>query len=285
MSNSTERRTIAQLLTHATQQLDTTSARLDAEVLLAHALDKPRSHLHAWPDKVPAPDQQTRFAALLKRRISGEPVAYLTGQREFWSLALTVSRDTLIPRPETETLVAQALSVIARDSRIDIADLGTGSGAIALAIARERPRARILATDRSESALSIARANGQQLGIGNVEFVAGDWCDALGERQFDLLLSNPPYIAAQDRHLAEGDVRFEPRSALASGSDGMSALSTIASCARQHLRAGGWLMLEHGYDQQAAVMRLLKSLGYRDIADYPDDAGLSRVICGIWHQP
>ncbi len=213
-------------------------------MLLAHALDKPRSHLHAWPDKVPAPDQQTRFAALLKRRISGEPVAYLTGQREFWSLALTVSRDTLIPRPETETLVAQALSVIARDSRIDIADLGTGSGAIALAIARERPRARILATDRSESALAIARANAQQLGIGNVEFVAGDWCDALGERQFDLLVSNPPYIAAQDRHLAEGDVRFEPRSALASGSDGMSALSTIASCARQHLR--DWRLADAG---------------------------------------
>ena len=285
MSNSTETRTIAQLLTHATQQLDTTSARLDAEVLLAHALDKSRSHLHAWPDRVPAPDQQTRFAALLKRRISGEPVAYLTGQREFWSLALMVTRDTLIPRPETETLVAQALSVFARDSRIDIADLGTGSGAIALAIASERPRARILATDHSESALAIARANARQLGIGNVEFVTGDWCDALGERQFDLLLSNPPYIAAQDRHLAEGDVRFEPRIALAAGSDGMSALSTIASCARQHLRTGGWLMLEHGYDQQTAVMRLLQSLGYRDVADYPDDAGLSRVVCGTWHQP
>jgi release factor glutamine methyltransferase len=280
MTRSSEQRTIAQLLAHATRQLDTASARLDAEILLAHALDKPRSHLHAWPDKVPAPPRQARFDALLARRAFGEPVAYLTGQREFWSLALTVSRDTLIPRPETETLVAHALSVIADDRCMEIADLGTGSGAIALAIAHERPYTRILATDCSKAALAIARANAQRLGIANVAFMAGDWCDALDDRQYDLLVSNPPYIPEQDRHLAEGDVRFEPRSALASGSDGMSALTAIARCARRHLRTGGWLMLEHGYDQQAAVVQLLQSLGYRDIADYPDDAGLSRVVCG-----
>ncbi len=280
MTSNTETLTVAQLLAHAAQRLDTTSARLDAEVLLAHALDRPRSHLYAWPDRVPGHGQRARFDALLARRISGEPVAYLTGQREFWSLPLTVTRDTLIPRPETETLVARALSAIPGDSGIDIADLGTGSGAIALAIARERPDARILATDRCSAALAVARANAQRLGIDNVDFVTGDWCEALGKRLFDLVVSNPPYIAEQDHHLAGGDVRFEPRAALASGSDGMTALTAIARCARHHLRSGGWLMLEHGYDQQAALTRLLRALGYRDIADYPDDAGLSRVICG-----
>jgi len=280
MNSSTEPRSIAQLLVHAARRLDTATARLDAEVLLAHALERPRSHLHAWPDKVPAHGQRARFEALLARRASGEPVAYLTGQREFWSLPLAVSRDTLIPRPETETLVARALSVIPVSGHTDIADLGTGSGAIALAIARERPDARILATDRSEAALAIARANARRLGIDNVGFMAGDWCEPLGERQFDLLVSNPPYIAEQDHHLDEGDVRFEPRSALASGSDGMSDLTAIALGARQHLRDGGWLMVEHGYDQQAAVMQLLQSLDYREVAGYADDAGLSRVVCG-----
>lgn len=280
MTSSTDARSIAQLLAHAVRQLDTPSARLDAEVLLAHALGQPRSHLHAWPDKVPAPAQQEQFEALLARRDSGEPVAYLTGQREFWSLPFTVTRDTLIPRPETETLVAQALSVIPRDIPVDIADLGTGSGAIALALAHERPQARILATDCSDAALAIARENAQQLGISNVEFVTGDWCGALGDRLFDLLVSNPPYIAERDQHLAEGDVHFEPRGALASGTDGMTALTAIAGHARHHLRDGGWLMLEHGYNQQVAVMGLLLSLGYRDISDHPDDAGLSRVVCG-----
>jgi len=280
MNSSTDTRSIAQLLVHAARRLDTATARLDAEVLLAHALDRPRSHLHAWPDKVPADSQCARFETLLARRASGEPVAYLTGQREFWSLPLTVSRDTLIPRPESETLVAQALSVIPGGVHTDIADLGTGSGAIALAIARERPHARILATDRSQAALAIARTNAQRLGIDNVGFMAGNWCGPLGDRQFDLLVSNPPYIAEQDHHLAEGDVRFEPRGALVSGSDGLSDLTAIAHCAWQHLRDGGWLMLEHGYDQQAAVMKLLLSLGYREVADVPDDAGLGRVACG-----
>jgi release factor glutamine methyltransferase len=277
---STDTHTIAQLLAIAAQRLDTASARLDAEVLLSHVLGKPRSHLRAWPDRVPAHEQQAQFEALLARRIGGEPVAYLVGQREFWSLPLTVTRDTLIPRPETETLVAQALSVIPGDSHADIADLGTGTGAVALAIARERPHARLLATDRAPSALAVARANAARLGIDNIEFRAGDWCGALGDRRFDLVVSNPPYIAERDHHLAEGDVRFEPRSALAAGSDGLSALTIIARCARQHLRRGGWLMLEHGYDQQPALVRLLQSLGYREIADYPDDAGLSRVIRG-----
>jgi len=280
MTSTTETRTIAQLLAHAAQRIGSSSARLDAEVLLAHVLDRPRSHLRAWPERVPEHGQRTLFEALLARRIGGEPVAYLTGQREFWSLPLAVSRATLIPRPETETLVAHALTAIPAGKHTDVADLGTGSGAVALAIARERPRARILATDCCSDALAVARANALRLGIDNVAFISGDWCNALGDRQFDLVVSNPPYIAEQDRHLAEGDVRFEPRSALAAGADGMTALTAIAHGARRHLRRGGWLMLEHGYDQQLALTRLLHSLGYRDITDHPDAAGLSRVICG-----
>jgi release factor glutamine methyltransferase len=280
MSRNTEPPTIAQLLAAASRQLETASARLDAEVLLAHALDKPRSHLHAWPDRVPAAAECARFEALLARRAGGEPVAYLTGEREFWSLSLAVTADTLIPRPETETLVARALSVIPDDTPVDVADLGTGSGAIALAIAHERPRTRILATDRSPAALAVARANARRLAIGTVEFTTGDWCGALGTRTFDVIVSNPPYIPSQDRHLAQGDVRFEPRRALAAGTDGMADLTAIARCAQRHLRSGGWLMLEHGHDQRAAVTRLLKALDYRDIAAYPDDAGLDRVACG-----
>lgn len=280
MNSNTDSPTIARLLALADRQLDTTSARLDAEVLLAHALGRPRSHLYAWPDRVPAASQRVQFEALLARRAGGEPVAYLVGQREFWSLPLAVTPDTLIPRPETETLVVQALAVIPPDGRIDIADLGTGSGAIALALAHERPRARILATERSAAALAVARANARRLGIGNIEFGTGDWCGALGERQFDVVVSNPPYIAEQDAHLDSGDVRFEPHGALTAGCDGMTALTDIARCARQHLRSGGWLMLEHGCEQQAAVVQLLQSLDYREIADYPDDAGLDRVACG-----
>jgi release factor glutamine methyltransferase len=280
MSSHTEPRTIAQLLAHAVRLLETDSARLDAEVLLAHALDKPRSHLHAWPERVPAPAERTRFETLLARRAGGVPVAYLTGTREFWSLTLGVGPATLIPRPETETLVSLALAAMPADVPLEVADLGTGSGAIALAIARERPQARVLATDRSTAALAIARANAQRLGIRNVGFAAGDWCAALGARNFDFIVSNPPYIREGDGHLAQGDVRFEPRSALAAGSDGLADLTAIARCAREHLRAGGWLMLEHGYDQQAAVQRLLAGLDYRDVTGHPDGSGIDRVVCG-----
>jgi len=279
MNSPTDQPTIARLLASAARQLEATSARLDAEVLLAHALGRPRTHLHAWPETVPAPAQRARFEALLARRAGGEPVAYLVGQREFWSLPLAVTRDTLIPRPETETLVEQALAVISGAGRVAIADLGTGCGAIALALARERPAARVLATDRSGAALAVARANAQRLGIDNVEFACGDWCDALGSRRFDLVVSNPPYIAERDAHLGRGDVRFEPRSALAAGHDGMTDLTAIARGARRHLHSGGWLILEHGYDQQAALMRLLQSLDYREVTDHPDAAGHGRVAC------
>ncbi len=271
--------TIAHLLAQATVRLNTDTARLDAEVLLAHVLGKPRSHLFAWPDNIPGETRQQRFEQVLTRRLAGEPVAHLTGLREFWSLPLQVTRDTLIPRPETETLVAQALSMIPANSQLAIADLGTGSGAVALAIASERPDCRVVATDSSAAALAIARANTQRLHIDNIEFIQGDWCTALQDT-FDLIVSNPPYIAALDPHLETGDVRFEPRSALAAGETGMDALSAIAHCALAHLNEGGWLMMEHGYDQSHAARQLLESTGYRDVDDIRDDAGLDRVIRG-----
>ncbi len=277
MHKTPEPASIRQLLEQATRLLHSDSARLDAELLLACVLDKPRSHLHAWPERVPSPAARLRFAALLQRRAAGEPVAYLTGVREFWSLPLTVTADTLIPRPETETLVALALEKIPAGSSARIADLGTGSGAIALALARERPRCQVIATDASSTAVAVANRNARQLGIANVEFLTGNWCEPLPATPFDLIVSNPPYIAQDDPHLQQGDVRFEPRRALAAGPEGMDDLRAIAACARAHLCSGGWLLLEHGYDQGDSTTRLLAEAGYGEIRDHHDDAGLNRV--------
>lgn len=280
MNRTAEPASIRQLLEQATGLLTTDSAQLDAEVLLAHALGKTRSHLRAWPEKFPSAEQQQYFQKLLQARIGGEPVAYLTGQREFWSLPLTVTPATLIPRPETETLVARALERIPADSRVQIADLGTGSGAIALAIARERPRAQVVATDISAAAIDTATANARQLGIRNIEFRCGNWCATLNHQLFDLIVSNPPYISNTDPHLQQGDVRFEPRTALAAGPQGMDELVKIAHCTRQHLHNDGWLMMEHGYDQGDQVTQLLTTCGFRHVTDHPDYAGLGRVVIG-----
>ena len=280
MNKAAEPVTIRQLLKQAAGLLPADTARLDAEVLLAHALEKTRSHLHAWPEKLLSAEQQTQFQQLLQARIQGEPVAYLTGQREFWSLPLGLTPATLIPRPETETLVALALEVIPADSTALIADLGTGSGAIALALARERPRCQLLATDISPAAIATAAANARQLGIGNIEFHTGDWCEPLAGRQCDVIVSNPPYIRNNDPHLQSGDVRFEPRGALAAGPEGMDDLEKIARCAGQLLKTGGWLIMEHGYDQGEQVTHLLEASGFQAVTDHADDAGLSRVIMG-----
>jgi release factor glutamine methyltransferase len=267
---------IAALLVQAVARLGTDAARLEAELLLAACLDKPRSHLFAWPEQEVAPRQRECFESLVERRAAGEPVAHLLGRREFWSLSLTVTPDTLIPRPETETLVALALEQIPADCSLRIADLGTGTGAIALAIARERPRCDIIATDISAAALSVAAHNAARLGIGNVRFVRASWCRAFGTA-FDFILSNPPYVAKTDPHLGEGDLRFEPRTALIAGPRGMDAFLCIVPEARARLRSGGWLMVEHGYDQGDALGRLMEREGFRDISDHPDAAGVSRV--------
>jgi len=225
-------------------------------------------------------EQEARLRELIERRRKGEPVAYLTGRREFWSLELTVTPDVLIPRPETELLVEQALVRIPPDATRRIADLGTGSGAIALAIASERPHCRVTATDASPAALAVARGNARRLGIGNVEFREGEWFAPLAGLTFDLIVSNPPYIATADPHLMQGDVRFEPRAALVSGGDGLDAIRLIAVQASAHLQHGGWLLLEHGYDQAAAVRAILGTNGLTDITSVADLAGHARVTAG-----
>ena len=252
----------------------------EAELLLAHVLDRSRSWLYSHGDEALDEAAAQRFAGLLERRRAGEPVAYLIGQRGFWRFDLQVSPATLIPRPETELLVEQALARIPEDRPTRIADLGTGSGAIALALALERPLAQVTGTDASESALAVARANATSLGLINVDFRCGDWLAPLGEERCDLIASNPPYIAEDDVHLASGDLRFEPRSALASGVDGLEDIRTIVAGAPALLRAGGWLLLEHGLEQGAAVRALLSAAGLRDVATVPDLEQRDRVSFG-----
>ena len=275
-----ENPTIRDLLRQAATLLPGESARLDAEVLLAACLGKPRSHLHAWPEQVVGEPALSQYTDWIQRRAAGEPVAHLTGVREFWSLSLTVTPDTLIPRPETETLVELALEKMPPGAAWRVADLGTGTGAIALAIASECPLCEVIATDTSAAALGVAKTNAGRLGIRNVRFMEGHWCDPLPATPFDLILSNPPYIAAHDPHLEAGDVRFEPRSALQAGDDGMEALARITACAYEYLRPGGWLVLEHGYDQGEPTTRLLQVAGYGEVSDHNDAAGLSRVSLG-----
>lgn len=276
--------TLGTLLADAADRLATTSetARLDAEILLAAALGRSRTYLLAWPEQVPNLEQTTRFNAWLERRLAGEPVAYLLGRREFWSLDLVVTADTLIPRPETELLVELALARLPMERPMAVADLGTGSGAIALALAVERPLARIVATDRSPAALAIARHNAERLGIRHLEFRAGDWCAPLAGERFDLIAANPPYVAVSDPRWRVGALRFEPPEALITEEEGLAALRAIINQAPAYLLPGGWLMLEHGYDQGEAVPALLRQRGFVEIADYCDAAGVSRCAGGRW---
>ena len=271
--------TVRALLAGATPVGDN-EARHEAEMLLGHALGRSRAWLFAHADDAVDADAQRRFADLVAARGRGEPVAYLIGTRGFWTLDLVVTPDVLIPRADTERLVELALERIPVDADCAVADLGTGSGAIALAIAAERPLARIVATDASEAALAVARANAQRLRIGNVEFAHGDWCAALGTRRFDVIVSNPPYIAVGDVHLREGDLRFEPAAALASGVDGLDAIRVIAADACAHLVPGGWLLMEHGHDQGSAVRAVLTEGRYFDVSTAKDVERRDRVTSG-----
>lgn len=276
--------TLSELLTDAARCLAAISdtPRLDAEVLLAAALERPRSYLHAWPERTPEPEQSARFMAWLDRRCAGEPLAYILGRREFWSLELEVTPETLIPRPETELLVELALARLPVDRPITIADLGTGSGAIALALAVERPLARIVAIDRSPAALIVARRNARRLETRHVEFREGDWCAPLRDERFDLIAANPPYVAAADPRWRQGELRFEPPAALVSGADGLDALRVIIGQSPGYLKPGGWLLLEHGYDQGEAVPALLREHGFEAVSDHRDAAGISRTSRGRW---
>ena len=278
--------TLADALRHATAILEQSgldSARIDAELLLAFVLERDRTWLRTWPETPLSTAQQQHFDTLLQRRRQGEPVAYILGQRAFWSLDLKVTPATLIPRPETELLVEEALKRIPQTAEWTIPDLGTGSGAIALAIARERPRCTLIATDRSAAALQIARQNARDHDIDNVRFLAGDWLRPFAPGfQTGMILCNPPYVRQDDPHLERGDLRFEPRSALAAGAEGLDDLQRIIADAPTHLKPGGWLLLEHGYHQQAAVERLLAQQGYRPLHCLPDLAGQPRLSLAQW---
>jgi len=263
--------TVDALLETARRRID----RHDAEWLLAHVLGKPRSWLFAFGDRAVDAGSASRFDALVQRRETGEPVAYLTGRRSFWTFELAVSPATLVPRPETERLVELALQRLPTDRPLRIADLGTGSGAIALALASERPLARVIATDASSDALDVARANAHALQLDNVEFRQGDWFGCLHGERFDLVASNPPYIEAGDPHL--DDLRHEPAAALASGADGLDAIRRIVAGAPAHLGEGGWLLLEHGWNQGAAVRALLSMGGFSEATTEQDLEGRDRV--------
>lgn len=282
---NTPPKTFRELLAHAVTRLEpvSDSPLLDAELLLAHALDRPRPHLKAWPDNRPDAEQLARFEDLLERRQRGEPMAYLLGEREFWSLRLEVTPDTLIPRHDTETLVEAALGRIPRGKHCRVVDLGTGSGAIALAIRHERPLADITATDASRPALDVARRNAARLGL-DIRFVYGEWFAPLAGQQFDVIVSNPPYIADADRHLANGDLPHEPRSALASGPDGLRDIRQIVTAAPGFLAPGGWLLLEHGHEQGDAVRALLAAAGFSGLGCSRDLAGHERVSFGRQEQ-
>lgn len=261
----------------ARESLETVSEspHLDAELLLSLALDVPRSYLFAHPDDELDPAAAARLSALVERRAQGLPMAYITGEKEFWSLPLMVSPDTLVPRPETELLVERALREIPRDAAWHILDLGTGSGAIALAIASERRQCDVVATDNSESALAVAKQNARHLELANVEFLAGDWTDPVRERTFDLILSNPPYV--RDNHEALANLQHEPQSALVSGSDGLDSIRRIATECLTLLAPGRLLIIEHGADQAGAVAEILRDAGWSPQECLNDLAGKPRV--------
>ncbi|WP_212630636.1 peptide chain release factor N(5)-glutamine methyltransferase [Pseudomonas sp. KB-10] len=258
---------------------DSPTPRLDAELLLAAALGKPRSYLRTWPERELEVDQLALFLANLQRRRQGEPVAYILGLQGFWSLELEVAPHTLIPRPDTELLVETALALLPA-APLTVLDLGTGTGAIALALASERPAWRVTGVDRVEEAVALAERNRQRLQLDNAAFMHSHWFSALSGQRYGLILSNPPYIRADDQHLVQGDVRFEPSSALVAGSDGLDDIRAIIQAAPQHLLSGGWLLLEHGFDQAEAVRGLLAAAGFAEVHSRRDLGGHERISLG-----
>ena len=274
--------TLNDAIVAATAQLKYSSPTpaLDAQVLLAHTLGQDRTFVIAHAKDDLNPDTQKRFEQLVTKRLGGIPVAYLTGQQEFWSLPIKVTVDTLIPRPETELLVELALEKIPEHGSFSVVDIGTGSGAIAIAIASERENASVIASDSSAPAIEVAKRNANQLELDNIEIVEGATFEPLADKKFDLIVSNPPYIPGNDPHLAQGDVRFEPRGALAAGHDGLDVIRLIVEQAKDYLVPHGWLMIEHGYDQESAVTKLFERAGFEEVECYRDLAGQPRVTIG-----
>jgi len=275
--------TVGALLDKALRDLaadrDAAEARRESQVLLGFVLGVSRAWLTAHMDQTANSEAVAKFLSLVALRASGHPVAYLVGVKEFHGLPLRVTPDVLIPRPETEELVEAALERLPQGESRKVVDLGTGSGCIAIAIARERPAAQVTAVDTSSPALALARENAAALDV-EVEFLQSDWFAALSGRRFDLIVANPPYVAADDPHLRQGDLRFEPRAALAAGTDGLADLRRIAGAAPKYLRPGGWLLLEHGYDQAGACRDLLHNTGFSELVFRADVAGLPRIAGG-----
>ncbi|MFZ3022908.1 peptide chain release factor N(5)-glutamine methyltransferase [Pseudomonas sp.] len=272
--------TIESLLSNADLP-DSPTPGLDAELLLAQALGKSRGYLHTWPERELEASQHERYQAALARRRTGEPVAYILGRQGFWSLDLDVASHTLIPRPDTELLVETALALLPV-TPLQVLDLGTGTGAIALALACERPAWQVTGVDRVPEAVALAQGNGTRLQLANARFAESCWFSALAGQRFQLIVSNPPYIAAADPHLSQGDVRFEPSSALVAGVDGLDDIRVIIEQAPAHLLAGGWLLLEHGFDQAEAVRELLAQRGFAAVDSRRDLGGHQRISLGQW---
>lgn len=268
--------TITQVLTAAYRGID----RIDARLLLQHVLDVDHAFLLTYSDQTLTPQQTAEFLRLVQRRIDGVPVAYLIGEREFYDLTFKVTEAVLIPRPETELLVELALERIPVDQPCKILDLGTGSGAIAITIAKHRPQSQVIAVDVSADAIAVSGWNAKILQVDNLHLITGNWFDELSQERFDLILSNPPYVANNDPHLAQGDLRFEPWIALAAEDNGLACIRHIINAAPQYLINSGWLLLEHGYDQAAACRQLLDNMNFSNICSYPDLAGIMRVSGG-----
>jgi release factor glutamine methyltransferase len=268
--------TLGEMLKEASDRI----GAVDARVLLAHVTGRTSAELAAHPENQMRAQQETAYRELVERRAAGEPVAYLTGGREFYGRQFKVSPAVLIPRPETELLVDCALERLPRDAAARVLDVGTGSGCVAISIASERSRAKVLAIDKSQEALAVARRNAYELHVGNVGFLGSDGLAALRDEHFDVIVSNPPYVASNDAHLGEGDLRFEPRVALDGGVDGLALMRRLVSEAPKYLVPGGWLLVEHGHDQGRAVRALLEAAGYRDIFTEQDLADIERVTGG-----
>ena len=272
--------TIASLIREGSAQLSGRDARREIELLLEHVLEVDRAWLFSYPEHPVVSEALERFTALLARRIAGEPIAYLLGHVGFWTLDLQVTAATLVPRPETELLVEVALEYLPLTTALRVVDLGTGSGAIALALASERPGAVVTATDASADALAVASGNARRNALTNVFFREGSWFEPLRGERFHLIASNPPYVAENDPHLGQGDLRYEPALALSCGIDGLSAIRHIARHAPLHLEVGGWLLMEHGFDQGEAVRGVMREAGFEDVATRHDLEGRDRVTLG-----
>jgi release factor glutamine methyltransferase len=257
------------------------SAKLDAQVLLLHILQKPHSYLFTWPEHALSDEQQSQFNVFIQRRLKGEPVAHITGLREFWSLSLEVNATTLIPRPDTETLVEQALE-IALPATAKVLDLGTGTGAIALALGSEMPSWQITAVDRVSDAVALATRNQQRLAINNVHVKQSNWFSELHGEKFNLIVTNPPYIESSDIHLNQGDVRFEPLSALVADDCGMSDIKQIITQSRDYLSSNGYLLIEHGFEQGEAVRHFFEKMAFVNIKTVKDLGNNDRVTLALW---